>query len=299
MTDALADPPSDIRRLAFLGTPAVAAVSLRALVEAGFEVPIVVTRADKRRGRGGAVQPSPVKEAANELGLPATDRLEDLAELDDRAVDLGVVVAYGRIIPVSLLARIPMVNVHFSLLPRWRGAAPVERAILAGDTRTGVCLMAVSEGLDEGGVYATETLDIGPEESAVELRARLADRGADLLVRSLRAGLGPAEPQVGEVTYAAKLDRSEARLDFERPAVEAHRTIRVGRAWAEFRDRRVGIEAARVVDGDGPPGLLDGTAVATPDGRLELVTVKPEGKRSMSAADWINGIRPEPGERLR
>ncbi|MEM9654137.1 MAG: methionyl-tRNA formyltransferase [Actinomycetota bacterium] len=302
----LAAPPASISRLAFLGTPDVAAVSLRALVAAGFDVPLVVSRPDRRRGRGSTLTPSPVKAAALDLGLTVTDDLTDLA---GSSVDLGVVVAYGRIIPVSLLQRIPMVNIHFSLLPRWRGAAPVERAILAGDDRTGVCLMAVAEGLDEGGVYAVETTDIDPDESAAALRGRLADIGAELLVRTLQNGLGSAEPQVGEATYAAKIDRVESRLDFTRPAIELHRVVRVGRAWAEFRDKRLGIEATAVVDGGPPqtdgglPGEVhhrpgDAPLVKTAEGLLALEMVKPEGKRAMAGGDWANGVQPTPGERL-
>ncbi len=299
MSGPLATPPSDIKRLAFLGTPDISVVALRSLIDAGFDIVHVVTQPDRRRGRGATLDPSPVKRAALEQGLAVSDDLSDLDRLVDHgAVDLGVVVAYGRIIPTALLRRLAMVNIHFSLLPRWRGAAPVERAILAGDTTTGVCLMEVAEGLDEGGVYASATVDIGENESAGELRARLAEIGATLLVDSLRNGLGRAEPQVGEVTYAAKLDRAESRLDFQRPAVEVHRRIRVGRAWTEFRGKRLGIEAATIEPGAGPPGLLDGTAVATPDGRVRLVTVKPEGKRAMSAADWVNGVQPAGGERL-
>lgn len=310
MTETLAVPPSDIRRIAFLGTPEVSATALRALVEAGFEVPLVISRPDKRRGRGSGLIASPVKAAAVELGLPVSD---SLADLDDVDVDLGVVVAYGRIIPVSVLTRVPMVNIHFSLLPRWRGAAPVERAILAGDVTTGVCLMEVAEGLDEGGVYAVERVDIDDDESATELRSRLGDVGAELLVRSLKSGLGPAEPQCGEPTYAAKLDREEARLDFTRPAVDLHRTVRVGRAWAQFRGKRLGIEKTAVTPPDigeagtdqnpfrlgaGEPGTIEGTTVSTGDGLLELVMVKPEGKRAMTATDWRNGVQPGPGERL-
>ncbi len=293
---SLAVPPSDIQRIAFLGTPDVSAVALRALVVAGFDVPLVVSRPDKRRGRGSKLIPSPVKAAAMELDLPVSDNLADVAEVD---VDLGVVVAYGRIIPVSLLEQLAMVNIHFSLLPRWRGAAPVERAILAGDRETGVCLMEVAEGLDEGGVYGRVVTDIGSDESSEDLRERLAVLGADLLVESLRDGLGPAEPQVGEVTYAAKIDRSESRLDFELPAIEVVRRIRIGRAWAEFRGKRLVIEqAATISDGSGSPGSLSGALVATPDGMIELITVKPEGKRAMAAADWANGVQPKPGERL-
>ncbi len=142
-------------RLVFLGTPEAAVTPLQALVEAGFEVALVVSRADRRRGRGGGLVPSPVKQAALDLGLPVTERVEDvLAEGID--ADLGVVVAFGRLIRPHVLDRLPMVNVHFSLLPRWRGAAPVERAILAGDTETGVCVMQLEEGLDTGPIHALE-----------------------------------------------------------------------------------------------------------------------------------------------
>ncbi|HWD09386.1 MAG TPA: methionyl-tRNA formyltransferase, partial [Actinomycetota bacterium] len=146
-------------RLAFLGTPDVASLALSGLVGAGFEVACVVTRADKRRGRGTAPEPSPVKARATELGLPVTEGVFDVV---GAGVDLGVVVAYGQLIRRPVLEAVPMVNVHFSLLPRWRGAAPVERAILAGDAETGVCLMAVEEGLDTGGVYGKVTTPIGP-----------------------------------------------------------------------------------------------------------------------------------------
>jgi len=217
MTDALAAPPSDIRSVVFLGTPDVSAVALHALVAAGFEVPLVVSRPDRRRGRGSTLIASPVKQAAIDLGLRTSD---DLGDVGDVEADLGVVVAYGRIIPMSLLSRLAMVNIHFSLLPRWRGAAPVERAILAGDDKTGVCLMEVAEGLDEGGVYARTEIAIGPNETAAELRERLGVIGAELLVETLRNGLGTAEPQVGETTYAAKLEKHEAKLDFDRSALE-------------------------------------------------------------------------------
>ena len=282
--EPLAVPPTSIKRIAFLGTPDVSATALRALAAADFDIPIVVSRPDKRRGRGSKLIPSPVKAAAEELGLPVTDELSDVASVP---IDLAVVVAYGRIIPVSLLQQIPMVNIHFSLLPRWRGAAPVERAILAGDSQTGVCLMEVAEGLDEGGVYASETIDIGENESAVELRARLAEVGAELLVKTLTSGLGDAVPQVGETTYAAKIVRSESKLDFTRSALELHRRVRVGRAWVQFRGKRLGIEATAVLAGsaddaseegwptDGAPGELhrrsgEAPLVSTTSGLLEL-----------------------------
>ena len=297
MTESLAVPPSDIRSVVFLGTPDVSAVALRSLVAAGFDVPLVVSRPDRRRGRGSTLIPSSVKQAAIDLGLPTSDDLGDVADVE---ADLGVVVAYGRIIPMSLLSRLAMVNIHFSLLPRWRGAAPVERAILAGDDTTGVCVMEVAEGLDEGGVYAVSELQIGPDETATELRDRLGVVGADLLVETLRSGLGEATPQVGEITYASKIEKHEAKLDFGQAAPRLHRTIRVGRAWAEFRSKRLGIERAAVHERSAPsaPGTVDGVMVSTADGVLEMVTVKPEGKRSMAAQDWANGVQPKDGERL-
>src|SRR5580692_5067136 len=159
---------------------------LRALVDAGHDVVLCVTRPDRRRGRGSAVTPSPVKAAALALGLTVSHSMEDVA---DAGVELAVVVAYGRIIPLTLLERVPMVNLHFSLLPRWRGAAPVERAILAGDRETGVCLMKLEEGLDTGPVYARQVVTIGPDMDVASLRAELVERGSSLLVDSLVGGL--------------------------------------------------------------------------------------------------------------
>ena len=153
-------------RLVFLGTPEMAVPPLRALVEAGHDVVGVVTRADTRRGRGGAHSPSPVKAAAEALGIPVGHDPDDVLDAVAAGAELGVVVAYGRIIKPHLLDAIPMVNLHFSLLPRWRGAAPVERAILAGDPETGVGVMRVEEGLDTGGIYAEARVPIAPDTTA-------------------------------------------------------------------------------------------------------------------------------------
>jgi methionyl-tRNA formyltransferase len=289
-------PPAEIRRLAYLGTPALAVPPLVALVEAGYEIPIVVSRADTRRGRGGGRQPSPVKAAARELGLRVTD---DLSELDSLDLDLGVVVAYGRIIPPSTLDRLAMVNLHFSLLPRWRGAAPVERAILAGDRETGVCLMAVEEGLDTGAVYRRATVEIGPDESLDELRARLVEIGTGQLIGALADGLGDPVVQVGEPVHAAKITPDERRIDWTRPAIDIHRQVRVGGAWTTFRARRLKVHRTAVTGaGPGRPGTLDGLTVHTGDGAIELVEVQPEGKGRQPAEAWRNGARPGPGEAL-
>ena len=292
-------------RLAYFGSPEAAVPPLLALVEAGFEMPIVVSRADKRRGRGSRLLPSPVKSAALELGIPVTSKVDDVV---DAGVYLGVVVAFGRLIKPHVLDRVPMVNLHFSLLPRWRGAAPVERAILAGDTETGVCLMQLEEGLDTGPVYAVERLAIGEHETAGELRARLVAIGSTLLTSTLTAGLPEPSPQVGEPTYAEKIDPVELRIGWSRPAVELDRLIRLERAWTTFRGHRLRILRARPAPGPSgrlsgqhahlPPGLLDGVVVGTGTGAIELVTVQPEGKAPQPAPAWLNGARLQPGERL-
>jgi methionyl-tRNA formyltransferase len=302
-------PPRFPKRLVFLGTPEVAVPPLRALHEAGYEIALVVSRADKRRGRGPGLRPSPVKAAAEELGLPVTAEVGACVEV---GAELGVVVAYGRLITVPVLEVLPMVNLHFSLLPRWRGAAPVERAILAGDAETGVCVMAVAERLDTGDVYACRTVPIGPDQTAGELRAELVAAGTGLLVGELASGLDRPRPQVGEPTYAAKIEPGELHLDFGSPARQLHRVVRLGRAWCWFRGKRVKVIEAVPVTGapgthgapagaprmHGEPGTLVGAEVATGDGRLRLVSVQPEGRRPMAAADWLNGIQARPGERL-
>ena len=289
-------PPDGARRIVYLGTPDLAVAPLRALVAAGYDVPLVLSAPDVRRGRGGRTMPSPVKAAATDLGLAVTDRPADLL---GAGADLGVVVAYGRLIKLDLLTALPFVNLHFSLLPRWRGAAPVERAILAGDERTGVCLMAVEETLDTGGVYRRRSTDVD-DKTLDDLRGELVDDGIDLLLEALRDGFGPPEPQTGEATYAAKVDPSERCLNFRQPAVAVARTVRIGGAWTTFRDTRLKVHAAVVVPAAaGSPGELDGTVVACGDGHgLELVEVQPEGRGRMPATAWRNGAQPGSGERL-
>jgi methionyl-tRNA formyltransferase len=292
-------------RVAFLGTPEVAAGVLRALHGAGHEIAIVVTGADRRRGRGGALVPSPVKAAAHEIGAPVTDRT---AEALTAGADIGVVVAYGRLIRPPLLGGLNLVNLHFSLLPRWRGAAPVERAILAGDAETGVCLMQIDEGLDTGAVYASVRTPIGPEESAAELRARLGEAGTQLLLEHLSdlpASLGLPQIQRGEPTYAAKLEPHELVLDWRRSAAELHRVVRAGRATTSWRSQRLIVHRSRVVELDEaevspapPPGTLVGAVVVTGSGGLELLEVQSEGRAAQGFAAWANGARPGPGERL-
>ena len=283
-------------RLAYLGTPDAAVPPLRAIADAGHEVALVVSRADKKRGRGGAMVPSPVKAAAIELGIPATSRVADVL---DAGVELGVVVAFGRLIKPEVLARVPMINVHFSLLPRWRGAAPVERAILAGDTETGVGIMRLEEGLDTGPLFAQERVPIGPDESADELRSRLVETGTRLLVATLSAPLGEPVPQVGEPTYATKIEPDELQIDWSRPAEEIHCLIRLGRAWTSFRGARLRVLRARWSPGSLlAPGQLDGARVGTGGGTIELIEVQPAGKAAQPVGAWLNGARLLPGDHL-
>jgi methionyl-tRNA formyltransferase len=290
-------PPRHPRRLVYLGTPELAVPPLYALHEAGFEIALVVSRADKRRMRGSALAPSPVKAAALELGLPVTDQVDDVLPV---GADLGVVVAFGRLIKPHVLDRLAMVNMHFSLLPRWRGAAPVERAILAGDRETGVDIMAVEEGLDTGGIYAEARVTIDDDITLGELRGLLVERGTRLLVDLLSDGIDDARPQIGEPTYAAKIEVDELELDWSQAAVQLARVVRLGEAWTTFRGRRLKVHRAHAVDRASlAPGVLDGAIVGTASGALELVVVQPEGKAPMPFAAWRNGARPKLGEVLR
>ena len=289
-------------RLAYLGTPDMAVPPLRALVAAGHDIALCVTRPDRRRGRGKEETPSPVQVAATELGLAVTHDMNDLTAAD---VELAVVVAYGRIIPVRLLEQIPMVNLHFSLLPRWRGAAPVERAILAGDHETGVCLMKVEEGLDTGPVYAVRTVPLDDDITLAALRRELVAVASALVVEALAdgvAGLPDPVPQEGEVTLADKINKEDLHLDWTKRAVDLKRVVRLGRAWTTFRGKRLTVlDVARGQGGDGagrPPGSLEGAIVATGGGTLVLQRVQPESRSPMSADDWLRGVRPAVGERL-
>jgi methionyl-tRNA formyltransferase len=290
-------PPSRVRRIVYLGTPEPAVPPLLALHRAGFEIPLVVSRADKRRGRGSATTPSPVKRAALDLGIPVTTDVDDALEVD---ADLGVVVAFGRLIKPHVLDRLAMVNLHFSLLPRWRGAAPVERAILAGDEATGVCVMAVEEELDTGGIYSRQEVRIDANETLDELRDRLVGIGAEMLVSALTEGLGAPEPQAGPPVYASKIDRDELRLDWSLPAVALNRVVRIGDAWTTHSGKRLKIWRSRAVQSAAAlePGQVDGVMVGTGAGRLELIEVQPEGRPRRSGREWVNGAQLGPDTRL-
>ncbi|MET0420515.1 MAG: methionyl-tRNA formyltransferase [Acidimicrobiia bacterium] len=274
-------------RLVFFGTPAESVPALHALCDAGHDVAFVVTQPDRRRGRGGATLPSPVKAAAVELGIPVHTPVRAREVVDAVAAsgaELGVVVAFGQILPQALLDALPrgFVNVHFSLLPRWRGAAPVERTILAGDTETGVCIMQLEAGLDTGPVYARATTPIGPDDTAGDVMAALVAQGADLLVRTL-AELPSLDPvaQEGEPTYAEKLTVEEFELRFDRPVDELVRIVRAGNprpgAWSTVDGARVKVWRAENFDGT-----------------FRALEVQPEGRARMEAAAWMRGLRELP-----
>ena len=283
-------------RIVYLGSPAIAVAPLRALVEAGHTIALVVTNPDRRRGRGKDLMPTPVKTAALELGLPVSHNLDDVLDVD---ASFGVVVAFGHIIGNHILDAVPMVNIHFSLLPRWRGAAPLERSILAGDAMTGVCLMEIAEALDEGDVYDRREVPIGAR-TLDELRSALVDASCEMLVSALDQGLRTPEPQVGEVTYARKLKTDDFALDFTRTAVELERIVRLGRAHTTLEGKRFGVKEAAVDSAPvtEKPGAIDGVRVATSEGWLVLGVVQPEGKKPVSAADWRNGARLDATTRL-
>ena len=292
-------------RIVFLGTPVDAVPPLTALDAAGHDIAFVVTQPDRRRSRGAGTDPSPVKRAALDLGLDvrAPEKAREVADdLRASGAELGVVVAFGQLLPVSVLEALPhgFVNLHFSLLPRWRGAAPVERAILAGDEETGVDLMRIEAGLDTGPVFARVRTPIDPHETAGDLHARLVALGTALLVDNLDAvPSATPEPQTGEPTYADKLDVAEFRLDPARRPTELERIVRAGNprpgAWFTAQGKRVKVWRAHELPGvDVVPGAISAHGVlGASGGALSLDEVQPEGKRAMDARDWRKGVRGE------
>ncbi len=313
-------------RLVFAGTPDTAVPSLRALLASRHDVVAVVTRPDARAGRGRTLAPSPVKEVALEHGLevltPTSPREPDFQDrLEALAPDACPVVAYGALVPRAALdvPRHGWVNLHFSLLPAWRGAAPVQRAIMAGDDVTGATTFLLEEGLDTGPVLGTLTETVRPDDTAGTLLDRLAHVGAGLLVATLD-GLeegtvhAVAQPEDG-VSHAPKLTTQDARIRWDLPAHVVDRHVRgctpAPGAWTTFRGDRVRIGPVGLV-GPGPdapdeaaglaPGELLATKrsvhVGTASGPVALREVTPQGKRAMPAADWARGLRPDPGERL-
>ena len=287
--------PTEIRRVAFLGTPEIAVPTLTAIVEAGYQVPLVVSGEDKRRGRGKEKSPTPVKALALEYGLAVSASVDDLlVEHERESIDLAVVVAFGQLIRTHVLAEIPMVNLHFSALPRWRGAAPVERAILAGDTDTAIDVITVAEGLDEGDIWAELPWTLEPEDTLHEVWHQMSLAGAKLIVDTMRSGFTDPIAQSGETVYAKKLRSEDLQIDWTRPASELHRIIRVGNAWTSFDGERFKIHEATVSDdARHAAGEIQDLVVGTGDGGLVLSVVQPAGKPRMDASAWANGAQPD------
>lgn len=294
-------------RLVFAGTPTVAVPSLNALASR-FDVAAVLTREDAPLGRKRVLTPSPVAAAAEELGLPVirANRLREEATERVRAVrpDLGVVVAYGGLVrePLLSLPRLGWVNLHFSLLPRWRGAAPVQHALIAGDRETGAAVFQLVPELDAGDVFAELRRPLDSDETAGEVLDALAVSGAELLadtVAALAAGTAVAMPQPDGATAAPKLGIEDGRLDLSRPRDEVYARLRgvtpEPGAWVVLGGERFKILNARPADGPSlSPGVVAAEGkrilVGTGDRALELVTVQPAGKRAMPAVDWWRGI---------
>lgn len=308
MSDPLAGEAGSAPRYAYLGTSGFAATVLAVLVARGHVPALVVTPPDRRQGRGRRVAPPPAAAKAAELGLelhqtPDVNAPESRARLDRAQVELGLVCAFGQLIRDDLLAALDLLNVHPSLLPRWRGAAPIERAIMAGDERTGVAIMRVAAELDAGPVALVEAVAIEPGEDFGSLERRLAGLGGDLAARALDLWSSSDlafEPQdEGRVTYAEKITADDRRLDPGRSAIELERQVRaltphIGAFLELAGGGRLGISRATPAPGAAPaPGALEpregGIALGCADGALLLERVRPPGKRDMAASDYLRG----------
>jgi methionyl-tRNA formyltransferase len=301
-------------RLVFAGTPEPALRSLDALLASRHDVVAVVTRPDAPAGRGRSLRPSPVKQRAVEAGVEVlTPRHPREADFQDRlralAPDCVPVVAYGALVPRSALdiPRHGWVNLHFSLLPAWRGAAPVQHAVLHGDEVTGATTFRLEEGLDTGPVFGVLTERVRPTDTSGDLLSRLAVAGAQLIVATLDGiedGSVHAVPQPSDgVSLAPKVTPDDARIDWTAPAVRVDRLVRACTpapgAWTTFRDRRVKLGPVEVVDDALPSGELSSSGlVGTGTTAVRLGEVRPEGKGAMAASDWLRGLRIEPGERF-
>lgn len=296
-------------RIVFMGTPDFSVPVLEALVAAGHEIACVYTQPPRPAGRGQAERPSPVHARAAAMRVPvrhpkslrSPEAQADFAALD---ADVAVVVAYGLILPLAVLdaPRRGCLNIHASLLPRWRGAAPIQRAIMAGDAETGVCIMQMDAGLDTGPVLLRHAIPIGAEETAGELHDRLSRLGAEAITEALArldTLTAEAQPEDG-VTYAQKIDKAEARLDWTGAASHIDRQIRglspFPGAWTMIGGKRVKILRSRVVQGSGKPGeVLSGLTVACGTGAVEVTELQPEGKPRMAAEAFLRGARIVPG----
>ncbi|MCE8545176.1 methionyl-tRNA formyltransferase [Ruegeria pomeroyi] len=300
-------------RVVFMGTPDFSVPVLEALVGAGHEIAAVYCQPPRPAGRGKKDRPTPVHARALDLGLEVrhpvslkgTEAQADFAAL---GADVAVVVAYGLILPQTVLdaPRHGCLNIHASLLPRWRGAAPIHRAIMAGDAETGICIMQMEAGLDTGPVLLRATTPIGAEETTGALHDRLSAMGGDLIVEALaRLPELTAEPQPEDgITYAAKIDKAEARVDWTRPAVEIDRQIRglspFPGAWTEIAGERVKLLASRLAEGQGAPGAVldDALTVACGTGAVSLTRLQRAGKGAQDADIFLRGWPVPKGTRL-
>jgi methionyl-tRNA formyltransferase len=296
-------------RIIFAGTPAFAATALSALLTTQHEVVAVYTQPDRPAGRGRKLQPSPVKQLALEKGIEVRQpaRLksaDDQADLAALQADLMVVVAYGLLLPQAVLdaPRLGCINIHASLLPRWRGAAPIQRAILAGDSESGVTIMQMEAGLDTGPMLLTLKTPIGPEDTGGSLHDRLAELGAAALLQALPGiadeSLQPVQQDDRLANYASKLDKQESRIDWSQPAAAIARQVRAFNPWpvaqCEFDGKVMRIwQATPLSEQQGAPGQVvatgkSGIDVGTGEGVLRITELQMPGKRAMSAADFLN-----------
>jgi methionyl-tRNA formyltransferase len=305
-------------KIIFAGTPEFAAIPLEAILAAGHEVSLVLTQPDRPAGRGMQLQPSAVKKVALRRGLalhqpeklkdPATHQpLRVLAEAG--AADLLVVAAYGLILPQALLdiPRLGCINIHASLLPRWRGAAPIQRAIESGDQTTGITIMGIEAGLDTGPMLLSAALPIGADDSAGTLHDKLAQLGADLVVDAIArlTALTPTTQPAEGVTYASKIGKAEAILDFRRPAIELERAVRAfdpfPGAVGSLNGTPIKIWRAALAEGSGAPGTVlaatpDGIVVACGEAALRLLTLQQPGSKRLPVADFLCGFAIKPGD---
>ncbi|WP_027575469.1 methionyl-tRNA formyltransferase [Bradyrhizobium sp. WSM1743] len=303
-------------RLIFMGTPDFSVPTLLELVAHGHEIAAVYTRAPKPGGRRGLqLQPTPVEEAARKLGISvltpkSLKTPEALEEFRAFGADAAVVVAYGMILPQAILdaPKLGCYNLHASLLPRWRGAAPINRAIMAGDAESGVMVMKMDVGLDTGDVAMAERIAITDSMTALDLHDRLSRLGADLMVRAMaaleRGGLQLKKQSDDGVTYAAKIEKAEARIDWTRPARAVLRHIHglspFPGAWSELDDARVKILRCELAKGSGIPGevLDDQLTIACSEGAIRILELQREGKARMQAADFLRGVPVTPPMRF-